>query len=403
MRRLVESGAYPLRSTSAGLHKRLNRPKFVFVLGVPCLRRFVLDLAVRGKLVAQDAGDEPASELLKRIVGSVEELMALLDRLEAARTAREATSDRLTTARLTAPDADPAEFPANARFALATLPALTTRPDQIKPLRQTILNLAVRGKLVEQDPTDKPASELLSRIGVEKARLIKAGKVRKSKSEPLPKEANSTSDLPLGWCLARLDDVANIGYWSNTFKGKAGFLRRRANTLDQQFGHKPKRDQSGRALCYRPCRQRMQVEDLLVRKLGGRALWPGKNRGQVSELGLDATVNQACAVLEWFPAFRELKQYVRLTLEQQYEAMRETAEGGPQPNLNVGKIKSRIVPLPPLAEQHRIVAKVDALMAVCDRLEAALTTADTTRACLLEALLHEALAPATTLATEAAE
>ena len=93
--------------------------------------------------------------------------MALLDRLEAARAAREATRDRLTAAslaRLTAPDADPAESPTHARSALATLPALTTRPDQITPLRQTILNLAVRGKLVEQDPADEPALELLKRI-----------------------------------------------------------------------------------------------------------------------------------------------------------------------------------------------------------------------------------------------
>ena len=60
------------------------------------------------------------------------------------------------------------------------------------------------------------------------------------------------------------------------------------------------------------------------------------------------------------------------------------------------------LPLPPLAEQHRIVAKVDALMALCDRLEAALTTADTTRTRLLEALLHEALEPAGQ-ALEAAE
>ena len=58
------------------------------------------------------------------------------------------------------------------------------------------------------------------------------------------------------------------------------------------------------------------------------------------------------------------------------------------------KIVSTAAPVPPLAEQHRIVAKVDALMALCDRLEAALTTADTTRRRLLEALLHEALAPA---------
>ncbi|MFC7694156.1 hypothetical protein ACFQY5_36130 [Paeniroseomonas aquatica] len=74
----------------------------------------------------------------------MDELMALCDRLEAARTAREATRDRLAAAslaRLNTPD--PETFPADARFALDALPALTTRPDQIKQFRQTILNLAV--------------------------------------------------------------------------------------------------------------------------------------------------------------------------------------------------------------------------------------------------------------------
>jgi type I restriction enzyme, S subunit len=62
-----------------------------------------------------------------------------------------------------------------------------------------------------------------------------------------------------------------------------------------------------------------------------------------------------------------------------------------------------VVPLPPLAEQHRIVAKVDALMTLCDRLEVALATADTTKQRLLEALLHEAITPATPRELEAAE
>ena len=86
--------------------------------------------------------------------------MALCDRLEAARGEREAARDRLTAAslaRLNTPDPDPATFAAHARFALTTIPTATTRPDQIKPLRQTILNLAVRGLLVPQDPKDKPA------------------------------------------------------------------------------------------------------------------------------------------------------------------------------------------------------------------------------------------------------
>jgi type I restriction enzyme S subunit len=82
--------------------------------------------------------------------------------------------DRLAAvslARLNAPD--PETFQADAHFMLGALPALTTRPDQIKQLRQTILNLAVRGKLVEQDPKDEPAPELLKRIAQEKERLVK--------------------------------------------------------------------------------------------------------------------------------------------------------------------------------------------------------------------------------------
>ena len=83
--------------------------------------------------------------------------MALCDRLERARAERETTRDRLTAASLARLNAgDPETFHHDAHFALDTLPALTTRPDQIRQLRQTILNLAVRGKLVPQDPEDVP-------------------------------------------------------------------------------------------------------------------------------------------------------------------------------------------------------------------------------------------------------
>ena len=94
-----------------------------------------------------------------RIVAKIDELMALCDRLQTGRTEREETRDRLAAAslaRLDAPDPDPAVFQNHAAFALDNLTPLTTRPDQIKALRQTILNLAVRGKLVPQDPNDEP-------------------------------------------------------------------------------------------------------------------------------------------------------------------------------------------------------------------------------------------------------
>ena len=177
---------------------------------------------VNGKTLGRMRVPLPPLAEQRRIVAKVDELMALLDRLEAARTAREATRDRLTAAslaRLTAPDADAPgaepgkvgtgfssgsatntdSFPANARFALATLPALTTRPDQIKPLRQTILNLAVRGKLVEQDPTDEPALELLKTITKTRKRLHSKKKIPKPKPLPPIDEMNLPFDVPPGW------------------------------------------------------------------------------------------------------------------------------------------------------------------------------------------------------------
>jgi len=145
-----------------------------------------------------------------RIVTKVDELMGLCDRLEAARAGREATRDRLAAAslaRLNAPD--PETFQADARFALDALPALTTRPDQIKRLRQTILNLAVRGKLVPQDPNDEPAQRLLETIKLEKERLEKASTIprqRKAVRDP----TKLTGNLPVSWTSITLGDVCSL-------------------------------------------------------------------------------------------------------------------------------------------------------------------------------------------------
>ena len=144
--------------------------------------------------------------------------MALCDRLEAARAEREATRDRLAAAslaRLNAPD--PETFHADARFALDALPALTTRPDQIKQLRQTILNLAVRGKLVPQNPNDEPASELLKRIAAEIA-PSRPVHVEHIQQESLP------FDVPQGWpCDSPWPLGLSLGSWMESqIRGSPG-------------------------------------------------------------------------------------------------------------------------------------------------------------------------------------
>ena len=150
----------------------------------------------------------------RHIVAKVDELMALCDRLEKARAAREEMRDGLTKAnlaRLSAADTDDVTFRSYARFTVDALPALTARADQVKHLRQAILNLAVRGKLVEQDPGEEPASELLRRLAAEKARLVKQGRPKKSKVWPSLDPEDAPFDLPTGWSWARFPELGVFG------------------------------------------------------------------------------------------------------------------------------------------------------------------------------------------------
>jgi type I restriction enzyme S subunit len=107
--------------------------------------------------------------------------------------------------------------------------------------------------------------------------------------------------------------------------------------------------------------------------------------------------------VNWVPTEAISSEWLQLVMIAERPAIPRFSKGAVHQTIYYPAWLSMHVALPPLAEQHRIVAKVDALMALCDRLEAALTTADTTRARLLEALLHEALEPASDAITEAAE
>jgi type I restriction enzyme S subunit len=155
--------------------------------------------------------DVPVPLVSQSAQRKVDELMALCDRLEVARAERETTRDRLTAAslaRLNAPDL--ITFQDDARSALDALPALTARADQIKQLRQTILNLAVRGKLVPQGPNDEPASELLKRIEKKRSQMLKSGypnpdeartQLKKLAEQAVPDDLEA---LPVGWSWATL-------------------------------------------------------------------------------------------------------------------------------------------------------------------------------------------------------
>lgn len=336
-----------------------------------------------------------------RIVAKLDELMALCDRLEAARKTREATRNELTAAslvRLNAPD--PETFCDDARFVLDALPALTARADQIKQLRQTILNLAVRGKLVSQDPNDEPASELLKRIAAEKARLVRDGVIKKQKP-PLPgSEHELVEELPPTWSRSTLGELSmkiHYGYTAsaNYNLKDVRFLR----ITDIQDNRVVWSTVPGCAIgCDVLPDYTLRKGDILIARTGGTI---GKT---FLVAGVPVVSVFASYLIRVQPEPPLYDRYIKTFCESDvyWRQLRDGSRGGAQPNVNGRTLGRMFVPLPPLAEQHRIVAKVDELMALCDRLEASLVAADETRHRLLEALLAEALAPNEVCELEAA-
>ena len=236
-----------------------------------------------------------------RIVAKVDELMALCDRLEVARIEREAMRDRLSAsslAGLDAPDPDPMVFRNHAAFALEHLTPLTTRRDQIKALRQTILNLAVRGKLMAQDPNDEPASELLERITKEKARLVKVRGIGREKPLPPISDDQTELEIPNSWSWCRLGSLSKFVTsgsrdWAKYYSQEGAVFVRMGNLskahyrlrLDQIQRVQLPSDQEG-------IRTRLETGDLLISITGDVGML-----GLITENFGEAYINQHIAMV----------------------------------------------------------------------------------------------------------
>jgi type I restriction enzyme S subunit len=329
----------------------------------------------------------------RRIVAKVDELMALCDRLEAARGKREAVRDRLAAAslvRLNAPD--PETFHADARFALDVLPALTTRPDQIKQLRQTILNLSVRGKLVPQDPKDNavrlpPLRQFAAASGMD---------------DEVFEQTRDSIVLPNGWQIAPLaqlsEHIVDCPHTTPKWTDHGEICIRTNQLRPRSLDLSEPRYVSPEAYLERIERLEPTADDILYSREGGI-------------LGIACRVPKGVRLclgqrLMLIRAGTETSaDFLEIVLNSPFitDIAKARTTGGAAPRVNMSTVRAYPIPVPPLAEQRRIVAKVDELMALCDRLEASLTTGDDTRRRLLDALLAEALRPAEALDREAAE
>ncbi len=224
-------------------------------------------------------------------------------------------------------------------------------------LRQRILDLAIRGKLVPQDPNDEPASVLLERIRAEKERLIAEGKIKRPKANKSTDKSHYQNftppfDIPASWQWVRLEEIAKIGTGATPSKSNREYYGGNINWVSSSVTSSPYVDVptdfiTELALKETNC-EIYPIGTLLMAMYG-----EGKTRGQVTELRIEAASNQACAAI--IPYVPSTKNFVKLYLLANYYQLRRLAEGGNQPNLNLGKISSLYIPIPPVQEQQRIL------------------------------------------------
>ncbi|MGY2964033.1 type I restriction enzyme S subunit [Pseudomonas sp. TE36184] len=329
-----------------------------------------------------------------RIVAKVDELMALCDRLETQQADAESAHVQVVQALLDSltQACNAKEFAQNWQRLAEHFHTLFTTEPSIDALKQTLLQLAVMGKLVSQDPNDEPAIKLLKRIADEKVRLVAEGKLKKQKPLMEIVKGEKSFPLPEGWEWIRLEEIAQVGTGATPLRTNPKYFEPAtinwvtSGETSQDFIHQT--EQMVSSLALKETNLTVYPPYTLIIAMYGQ----GKTRGQISELLINACTNQACAAVQLFDQDESHRRYVKYFFVKSYDDIRLLAAGGAQPNLNLGKIKETALPLPPAAEQHRIVAKVDQLMALCDQLKNRLTQTRQLNEQLASTLVEGALA-----------
>jgi type I restriction enzyme S subunit len=285
----------------------------------------------------------------------------------------------------------------DAKTFLEEFETIAEAPGGIAKLRELILQLAVQGKLVPQDPNDEPASVLLERIATEKAQLVKEGQIKKEKPLPAVIEEDMLFDVPQGWDWARLGSLTQkLGAGSTPRGGKAVYKTHGIKFLRSQNVWNQGLILEGVAFIdesthTRMINTRVMPYDILLNitgaSIGRSALVPDDFD--------EANVSQHVAIVR--PVLIETRYFIHLCLISPFiqNTIMDVQVGISREGLSMNRLREFFVPMPPLAEQHRIVAQVDELMALCDQLEERQTQRNTTRKALQESAL-DALANAET-------
>jgi len=249
------------------------------------------------------------------------------------------------------------------------------------------------GKLVPQNPNDEPASVLLEKIAAEKEQLIKDKKIKKQK--PLPKitEGEKPFELPIGWEFSYLQDLCSL--------------------ITDGTHLTPQYTETGRpfisAQCVKPfkfmpdkCRyvsedhyqnyiknRKSEYKDVLLARVGA-----GIGEAAIIDTDLEFAIYVSTALLKPFKRFFT-SEYLTLWLNspvgRHYSEKNTLGKGVSQGNLNLSLIRTFVISIPPLPEQHHIVKKADELMILCDQLKFRINEAQTTQLQLADTIIEQAV------------
>ena len=331
-----------------------------------------------------------------RIVTRVEALMRLCDALEAKGQLEATQHAQLVSTLLGTLTASttPEELAANWQRVAQHFDLLLDRPEAIDALEQTLLQLAVRGLLVPQDPTDEPASALLQKIRAEKDRLIATGQIKKGKPLPPITDEEKPFELPVGWEWVRMGAVVNESEagWSPTCIGSPrrqglwGVLKVSAvswgefdatanKELPSDLVPRPEYEvRDGDFLLSRANTAELVARSVVVEQAEPKLMLSDK----IIRLAVSSQMNRS------FLNMANNASYAR-----EHYAVNASGTSSSMKNVSREVVLALPVPLPPLAEQSRIVTRVTALRRLCADLRQRLAEREAVQARLAEALVQE--------------
>lgn len=377
----------------------LNKDYLYTLLSSPFIRKLFEDAAA-GAVVMNLNADKvrdlpiplPPLAEQSRIVARVDELMNLCDLLEAkGKLEAEQHAQLVGSLFESLANSESAHALAENWQRIAThFDLLLDRPAAVDALEQTILQLAVRGLLVPQNPADEPASALLQKIRNEKDRLIAAGKIKRDKTLPLIRDEDKPFELPEGWEWARFPELGEFG------RGKSKHRPRNDPRLFNpgkyplvQTGEVARADQ-----VISEYHSKYSEEGLAQSKMwpeGTLCITIAANIADTAMLGFDACFPDSVVGFVPSPIIGNTEYFLAFMATAR-ERLLEFAPATAQKNINLEILSSVLIPIPPVREMKEIVSRITELRTLCADLRLCLSSIQQTQSRLAEALVGSVVA-----------